>query len=143
MSKDGDLVFVGMPFGDKKDAVFKKRCDKVFKAISDVCDVLDLEADRVDQYAGSIPITPKIKKMIRNADYLIFDLTGERPNVYYEIGFAHGVNHNGTNMILIAEEGTRLHFDLAHRAVKFFADTDELRDVLKAELEAMASEDDE
>lgn len=141
MSKDGDLVFVGMPFGDKKDAAFKKRCDSVFKAIDDVCDALELEADRVDQYVGSSPITPKIKRMIRRADYLIFDLTGERPNVYYEIGFAHGVEHNGTNMILIAEEGTRLHFDLAHRAVKFFSDTDELRDILREELEAMVPAD--
>lgn len=137
MSKDGDMVFVGMPFGSKSDPVFKKRCDNVFKAINEVCDDLGLEADRVDQYAGSSPLTAKIKKMIRNADYLVFDLTGERPNVNYEIGYAHGHGHTGNNIVLIAEEGTTLHFDLAHRAVKFFADTEDLRTIIEEELAAM------
>jgi len=143
MSEAGNMVFVGMPFGSKSDPAFKKRCDSVFKAIDAVCDELDLETDRVDQYAGSSPLTAQIKKMIRNADYLIFDLTAERPNVYYEIGYAHGHGHRGENIILIAAEGTTLHFDLAHRAVKFFADTEDLRTIIEEELGAMIREDNE
>ena len=143
MSREGNKVFVGMPFGSDDDAKFKKRCDAVFKAIDAVCTDLDLEAERVDQYAGSGPIIPKIKKLIRNADYLVFDLTAERPNVYYEIGYAHGKDKTGDDIVLIAEAGTKTHFDVAHRSILFFSNTEELREELAAHLEAMMPGDDE
>lgn len=138
-----ETVFVGMPFGDDRDPVFKRRCDAVFRAIESVCEELDLEACRVDQYAGSNGITKQLKALIRDADFCIFDLTGERPNVYYEIGYAHGIGHTGDSIIFIADKGTKLHFDLAHRAVRFFADTEELREMLSEDLEVMVSEGDE
>lgn len=138
-----EIVFVGMPFGDERDPAFKGRCDAVFAAIEAVCEALDLEACRVDQYAGSHGITAQIKALIREADYCIFDLTGERPNVYYEVGYAHGDGHTGDTIIFIADKGTKLHFDLAHRAVRFFGDAEELRAMLAEDLEVMVEDEDE
>lgn len=138
-----DTVFVGMPFGDESNPAFKRRCDAVFQAIESVCEELDLEACRVDQYAGSNGIIKQIKSLIRDAEFCIIDLSGERPNVYYEVGYAHGIGHNGDTIIFIADKGTKLHFDLAHRAVRFFADTEELRAMLTEDLEALLSEDDD
>jgi nucleoside 2-deoxyribosyltransferase len=40
----------------------------------------------------------------------VADLTGERPNSYYETGFAHAL---GKPVILLAQTGTSRHFDIA------------------------------
>ena len=108
-----------------------------------VFEELDLEACRLDQYAGSNGIIKQIKALIWDGEYCVIDLSGERPNVYYEVRYAHGIGHNGDTIIFIADKGTKLHVYFEHRADRFFADTEELRAMLTEFLEAMLSEDDD
>ena len=54
---------------------------------------------------------------IRDATFVVADLTMERPNVYLEVGYAWGMNRP---MILVAREGQRLHFDLSHHKCMFY-----------------------
>ena len=136
-----DTVFVGMPLGDENDPAFKRRCDAVFSAIEGACEELGLDACRVDQFAGSIGITKQIKALIEDAEFCVFDLSRDRPNVYYEIGYAHGIGHTGNSIIFVADKGTRPHFDIAHRAIRFFGDTEQLRAMLSEDLAALVSED--
>ena len=78
-----DLVAVCMPFeGD--------HWDDVFKVIDQVCDELNLTASRVDHHVGSSIVFHDIARLIEEAEFLVFDLSEERPNVYYELGYAHG-----------------------------------------------------
>ena len=42
-----------------------------------------------------------------------------------------------------ARDTPPLHFDLAHRAVKFFVDTEDLRTIIEEELAAMIPEDEQ
>jgi hypothetical protein len=62
----------------------------VFSAITDTCKALKLKARRVDEAATSGFIILEIVDLIERAEFIIFDLTHERPNVYYELGYAHG-----------------------------------------------------
>ena len=50
----------------------------------------------------------------------MIDLTVERPTVYYELGYAHGVGNRAIEILLIAKTGTHLHFDIAHLAVMYY-----------------------
>lgn len=68
-----------------------------------------IQGVRVDEIEHSKKITDVILEKINNSRFLICDITYERPNVYYELGYAHGI---GKDVILVAKEGTSLHFDI-------------------------------
>ncbi len=54
-------------------------------------------------------IDDRIIAEIRRSQCLVADLTGERPNVYYEAGFARAL---GKHVIFTCKMGTEVHFDI-------------------------------
>jgi hypothetical protein len=124
------LVFVAMSFQEKGG-------DEVFKAIKEACKTMRLNARRVDENTSSGFIILEIIDLIEKAEFIVFDLTHERPNVYYELGYTHGVGNSPSNILLLAKHGTKLHFDIAALRVRFYKSTEELRDVIKKNLTAM------
>jgi hypothetical protein len=133
-SDEGDfekgLVFVIMPFTGVD-------MDEVYGAVKDECRKLRLRAQRVDDDAGSGIVIREITDLIERAEFIICDLTRERPNVYYELGYAHGVGNEAMDILLIAKEGTALHFDIAPLRVHYYSSTEHLRTVLSTRLKAM------
>ncbi len=73
-------------------------------------------------------ISLAIEKQIRNCRFLFVDLTGERPNVYYELGYAHSF---GKPVVFTAYEGTRIHFDIHDYQVDFYRSASELETAIK------------
>src|SRR4051794_3127454 len=78
-----NIVFIAMPFTETMQDVFYTIKEEALK--------LKLNAFRVDESVGSGFVLKRIMKGIEDAEFLIFDLTDEKPNVYYELGYAHGV----------------------------------------------------
>jgi hypothetical protein len=68
-----------------------------------------IDAVRVDEIEHSKKITDVILEQLSGSRFLVCDISTERPNVYYELGYAHGI---GKEVILVAREGTTLHFDI-------------------------------
>jgi hypothetical protein len=108
----------------------------VLDAIKDAANRCGIQAERIDEAQSNERITDRILASIAIADHVIVDLTDERPNVFYEAGFAHGL---GKIPIYIARAGTKLHFDLKDYPVIFFASFKQLKDDLEARLRANAS----
>lgn len=127
---ESNMVFVAMPFlGDDVQ-------DK-YSAIKDECSKLGLQVNRVDENVGSGFIIKEITELIEQAEFIIFDLTQERPNVYYELGYAHGVGNEPLDILLIAKEGTKIHFDIAPMRIQFYKTTEHLRSIVALSLKEM------
>ncbi len=111
--------------------------EEAFNAIKDTCRSIKLNARRVDENFTSGFIILEIIELIEKAELIVFDLTYERPNVYYELGYAHGVGNSPTNILLLAKEGTDLHFDIAALRVHLYKSTEHLRQIIKKTMAEM------
>lgn len=99
-----DQVFVVMKFGDKHlDSAYQN-------VVKPLCENNGLRAVRVDEIQDSGKITDQILESIAESKFVLVDLTGERPNCYYEAGFAHAL---GKNVIFTIRQDSKVHFDLS------------------------------
>lgn len=104
-------------------------------SIKRTCEGLGVRAERVDDIQFTGQITEKILSSIEVASLIIADLTYERPNVYFELGFAQAM---AKPCILIARQGTVLHFDIQGIKVLFYANLIQLESLLSKAVSAVA-----
>lgn len=82
---------------------------------------------RIDKIRDSGDINQQILNNIAQSRLILADLSGERPNCYYEAGFAHAL---GKEMIFAAQKRYKVHFDLAaYRFILWTTEADYRREL--------------
>lgn len=109
--------------------------DDVLDAIKEAAKRCGVEASRIDDENSNERITDRIVQSIREAEFVIVDLTNERPNVFWEAGYAHGL---GKTPIYLAKQGTKIHFDVHDYPIILFRGLRDLKEALEKRLRALA-----
>lgn len=105
--------------------------------IKPIINAHDFIIERADEITSSGPVTGIITKAIVRASIIIADLTSERPNCYYEVGFAHAL---GKPVIILAQEGTTRHFDISVHQWLYWKSYEDLKPKFERALEGIINE---
>lgn len=116
------------PIGEEGTPV-RRRSDGVRDFIvREAAQAHGLETRRGDDVGEPGQITSQVVQHCLEAKAAVADLTEGNPNVYYELSVRHGAQ---LPVVLIAETGTLLPFDVGQSRVIFFEHSD-LSDALRA-----------
>ncbi len=96
--------FVIMPLHQGFDEVYQD-------IIKPTVGSLGIHPVRADEIYSRNAIIDDIWSLIQKSAWIIADLTGRNPNVFYELGLAHAI---GRNPILITQDINDVPFDLRH-----------------------------
>jgi len=97
-------VFVIMSFDDKP------YLNDAYGTFVRVCKEMNFSAIKVDNHLdGNDRIVPAIFSNIKRSAFVIAEVSGAKPNVFYELGYARAL---GKTVIQTAFEGTPLPFDV-------------------------------
>ena len=94
------------PFNEIYSEVIKKACKDV-----------GLDPIRADEMYGPGMIIRDISEQILKAQVVIADITPTNPNVFWEVGYAQALSKP---LILLAEKGTKLPFDVSGLRTLFY-----------------------
>jgi hypothetical protein len=112
----------------------------IYKLIKKTVEGFGIECKRADEIFGPTVIIEDILKHIKNSSFLIADLTGRNPNVFYELGYAHAFQKD---VILLTQDSTDVPFDLTHiRYIKYnndIAGVEKLKDQLQKTIKELNS----
>lgn len=119
-----------MPFAAEFDDVFLIAMTHAAASIGATC-------KRVDQEDFSGDIVLEIKSLIQQSTAVIVDLSGARPNVLYELGYAEGLRKPIVN--ICSSPLAELPFDVRNWNVLAYAagQTHKLREPLARRLQAV------
>ena len=124
--KEVPKAFVVMQFSTPYNELYQE-------VIKHVCKKFKLDVIRADETYGPGIILTDITQKINESRLIIAEISNQNPNVFYEVGYAHALNKP---TILIAENNTKLPFDVSPFRTLFYENTIAGKQKIEAGLEA-------
>jgi len=100
------FIFTLMPFNEQFNDIYQL-------GIKETCHAFDTYCERVDEQVFQGSIVDRIFNQISKADIIIADMSGQNPNVFFEVGYAIALNKK---IILLTNDANDIPFDLKHYA---------------------------
>jgi hypothetical protein len=129
-----DTCFMLMPFTDDLTSVYRD-------IIRPTMEENGIRIQRGDDFFTHGSVMGDVWKRINLADFLIADLTGRNPNVFYELGIAHTL---GKPVILLSQSIDDIPFDIRHQRVIVYGtrydDVQRMRDALTLSIAQLRAE---
>ena len=137
-------VAVMMWFPKKEDAEGTKRANEKYDAILQAVNTASkglATVNKVDDptLVHRDRITPVVEEWLSKAVLVICDLEENRPNVFYEFGFARAM---GTDVIATCPMGAKTDFHLAQWTIDYYSDWEELKAKIAPRIERIVSQHD-
>jgi hypothetical protein len=107
-------AFVVMQFTDEYTTLFKE-------VIEPVCGDFGYEVVRGDNVYTNGLIIEDIARSIRESAVVLADITPNNPNVFYEVGYAHGIEK--PTILLSDRSREKLPFDISGFRLLFYDNT--------------------
>lgn len=134
-----DICFIITPIGEEGSVIRKKTDGLIDNVLEPICNELNMEAIPAHKIDKLGSITNQVVQNVLDSKMVIANLTGLNPNVMYELAIRHAIKKP---VICIAEQGTKLPFDITTERTIFYSDDmygatrlrSELRDKLQAAL---------
>ena len=109
--------------------------EDAFDSFRSVCEGFKYKCDRVNNVNTLDRIVPKIHEKIGQAAFVIVDVSELKPNVFYELGLAQGLNKD---IVITAKVGTDLPFDVRDMPTIFWEGQKRLKEDLEAKIRLIA-----
>jgi hypothetical protein len=119
-------AFVAMKFnGDSWN-------DKRYQIIKEVAEEGGYAVKRGDEITSSGAVVEEVCGLMRDADLVIIDTTGDSHSVAYELGYCHGIGRTPADVVLLREgNGNDIPFNYRHYRSRCYKDLRHLRQVLR------------
>jgi len=113
---------------------FAEEFKEVYSAVREAFEHLGYRCERMDdiQYVGDV-MTMLYEKLEESA-FIVADITGNNPNVFYEMGYADALSRN---VIILKHESSTAPFDVHVRRTLIYKDTAQLKDELTTMVKAL------
>ena len=132
IKKYSPKAFIVMQYTEEYNELFNE-------VIKPVCEEHGFEAIRADDLYTQNQVVQDIIYSIRESAVVIADITPDNPNVYYEVGFSHGINK--PTILLCDTTRERLPFDLSGFRTIFYknkiAGKSKIEETLRKHLQAI------
>lgn len=109
---------------------FTNKGRKTFKICKDTLDTMGIYVRMTDNYVEKLDVLSNIILLIIQSEYVIANIEGRNPNVYYELGIAHAW---GKKTIIISDTSNLVEdigFDIRQKRIIMYKSDKELKEQL-------------
>lgn len=110
---------------------FSSEFDEAYRVVAEVCTRAGFKCIRGDEEYAAGEVFSHIIRQIVKSRLVVANISGRNPNVYYELGVAHGIDKP---TVLLSNDITEVPFDLKTKRIILFKDVRHLRDELSLAL---------
>lgn len=126
---DDKMIFMLTPFSES--------AQNIFNCCQEVCSDFNLNLVRGDEDFTTSDIYSDIIRYIVKSRFIIANIDGKNPNVFYELGVAHTLSKA---VVLISNKSFDIPFDIQNYRIIFYNDIEELEHDLKNSLPAILNQ---